>query len=263
MLQPGVEDSDAEHGPAGGARDALHRRPLALLGLHAHPVRDSHRPVRLAHLAEAGRAGALRRAADRARAPDAGQDAEGARLRDRLHRQVAPGLELDPESGRFCAAGNQGDERRGDRPDQAAGQRAAGGGFRLLLRHRRAELPALHLHRGRTLRRAAAGEAQTGEHVRQPGTHAGGLAAGADPADAHPESGRVHRATRRQGSILPVSPADGAAYAHRSFQALAGQEPGGRLRRPGGRGGRHARRGDGGAGAHRRRRQHRAHHDQR
>ena len=71
-------------------RDAVHGRPFRLGGLHADALWHSHRPIRLAVVAQIGRAQWLLEASDRAGPLDRARVPASTRLSDQMHRQVAP-----------------------------------------------------------------------------------------------------------------------------------------------------------------------------
>ncbi len=74
----------------------LHRRPHPLVGVHPHPLRPAHRPLRLARKPEAGRARRVRRAAHRAGPSDPRVLPEGPRVPHRGGRASGTSVSASP-----------------------------------------------------------------------------------------------------------------------------------------------------------------------
>ena len=154
LLQPGLEDPHAEPRPAGdeGMRFTDAHAPSAV----CTPTRYAHadRPVLLAVAAQAGRPRAVGRAADRRRAGSPSP----ALLKQHGYATACIGKwhlgwTWPTKDGQAAAERPRSAEQRRLHP--ADRRRADHARLRPLLRHRRAELPALLLHRERPHRRAS------------------------------------------------------------------------------------------------------------
>ena len=129
-------------------RDAFHGCPLELGGLHAHALRNPDRALRLAIVAQVGRAQRLFKPPDRARPADGARVLAAARLSDRMRRQVAPRHGLAAQGRQSLG---QDRHRLGGRLRQAHRQRADAVGFDEYLRHQRlARHAPLRFHRRRS-----------------------------------------------------------------------------------------------------------------
>src|SRR4051794_16114599 len=92
-LRRWVRITNAKPRPADPTRNALHRRTFRGRSLYPHTLRSAHRTLSIADRAIRCADDIL--PADHSDKPfDGSVAAQAARLRDRVHRQVAPGPEL-------------------------------------------------------------------------------------------------------------------------------------------------------------------------
>ena len=98
VQQSGRQDHNAAHRPAGRRRDAVHRCPHDVVGLHADAVQRADGALQLAFAVAERRAGRALAAADRTGPADGRGLVAAARLSHRVHRQMAPGHGLAAEA---------------------------------------------------------------------------------------------------------------------------------------------------------------------
>ena len=159
-----------QHRPPRQRGDAVHRRALRVGGLLADALRHPHRPLRLAHQAPPRRPRPVRPAAHRRRPAH--------RARPCSSRTAT----TPPASASGTSAGT------GRRPTarwcstKPITERADGARVRLVLRHRRAQLPAVLLHRERPHGRTADRREDRARPQRPPGADAAGVEVRRHPA---------------------------------------------------------------------------------